>query len=327
VALVLIATLSFLLWLGTRSSPQLAIAVAIWVAVVVDAVVARNALRDVTIELLANPLVTTADPFTCTVRVTGARRPVVLVPATRPSLQRFLIEGPEPGVLVLAPRRRGVVHTLVVDAIVVGPIGLMECARRHRVQLATSVTIGPAPVPHDVDWPIPRAVGFGPNESAPIGDDLHRTIRPYQRGDLRRRVHWKATAHHGSLMVKESDGTGVAMLRIVVQLDTPGVAAEMALERASYVASAALRRGWHTELVTVQPRQVPSAPAPPLGSPFGAVPLELTATLGTTHVVARAVRDERAVLTMLATACYGSIAIPTGRGRTYVVTIEGDRWL
>jgi uncharacterized protein (DUF58 family) len=325
-ALAFTATLSCVLWLVTRSSPQLAIGVAIWVTIVVDAAVAHRAMRDVEIELLANPLLVTTDPFACTVRVTGGRRPVVLMPATRPSVQRFLVEGPEPGLLVLAPRRRGVVHTLVVDATTVGPIALVECGRRFRVRLSTSVTIGPAPVPHEVDWPTPRAVGFGLTESAPVGDDLYRSIRPYRRGDSRRRVHWKASAHHGSLMVKESDGTGVASLRIIVQLDGPGVGAELALERAAFVAVSALRRSWNTELVTVQPRTVPSSPAPRLGSPFGAVPIELTPLLGSTHVVAHALHDERSVVSTLATACYGPVAARKHAGLTYLVSTSGDRW-
>jgi uncharacterized protein (DUF58 family) len=325
--LALLGVLAFVLWLVTRAAPQLVVGAAIGTVLVVDAVSARRAMKAVHIDLLANPLLTTADPFACTVRVTGARRPVVLTPATRPSVQRFLVEGPEAGMVVLAPRRRGVVHTLVVDASAVGPIGLVECARRFRVRLGTSVTIGPVPRPHPVEWPVPRAVGFGLTESAPVGDDLHRTVRPYLRGDSRRRVHWKASAHHGRLMVKESDGTGVALLRVVVQLDTPGVAAEMALERASFVAVSALGRGWRTELVTVQPREVPTSPAPPLGSPFGGLSTELMPTLGTTHVVSRVVRDERAVLTVLATACYGPVTRPSQPGLTYLVGVGGDRWL
>ena len=114
------------------------------------------------------------------------------------------------------------VHTLLLDAVV------SRTHRPHRVRpsgcgypLGASITVGPTPLPHDIAWPRPRAAHFGLSESTPIGDEVYRTVRPYVRGDSRRRVHWKASAHHGSLMVKESDGTGIVSLRIVLQLDAP----------------------------------------------------------------------------------------------------------
>jgi hypothetical protein len=170
-------------------------------------------------------------------------------------------------------------------------------------------------------------VGFGPVETAPIGDELFRTIRPYVRGDSRRRVHWEASAHHGSLMVKESDGTGVTSFRIVVQLDGPGAAAEVAVARAAWLAQAGLARGWRTELVTVQPRSTPVAPASELGSPYSPPPIEIAPTLGATRVVAQPVRDERGAIAVLATAGYGSIAVGPSGTFTCVVSPGGDRWL
>lgn len=331
-ALSLLATLAVLLWLATRSAPQLAIGVAVWAAIAVDAVAARRAMRDVDVAFSANVLFSTADPLTCTVQVTGATRPVVLSPTTRPNVQRFLIDVrepgvPNPGVIVLAPRRRGLVHTLMVDAVISGPIGLIDCGKRFRIPLAASATIGPAPLPHDVKWPLPRSISFGLSDASSIGDDLYRTLRPYVRGDSRRRVHWKASAHHGALMVKESDGTGVASVRVIVQLDGPGAAAEAAVSRAAWVASEAVARGWWTELVTTQPRLTPASPPVPLGSPFGRPPLDVAPALGPTHVLTRRVAAARDVLSTLATACYGSTDQSPGHGRTYLVTSGGDRWL
>jgi uncharacterized protein (DUF58 family) len=325
--LAVLATISVLLWLATRSTPQLVIGVAIWAAIVIDAVLVWRAMRTVAVELAVPPLVTTADPLPCTVRVTGARRPLTLAPAARPNVQRFLIEGPDPGLLTLAPRRRGLVHSLMVDATVTGPLGLLDCARRIRIALLRSAVVGPEIAPHPVPFPRPRAVNFGLTESAPVGDDLFRTVRPYVRGDSRRRVHWKASAHHGSLMIKESDGTGIATLRIIVQLDGPGADSESAVARAARVATDSLARGWWTELVTIQPRTVPMAAPAGLGSPFSAPPLDLAPALGPTHVVTRRVDSEQAVLTTLATAGYGAIGIGRGRGLTYVATPNGDRWL
>ena len=218
-------------------------------------------------------------------------------------------------------------HTLLLDALIAGPIGLIECGRRMRVPLGASITVGPTPLPHDISWPRPRAAHFGLSESTPIGDEVYRSVRPYVRGDSRRRVHWKASAHHGSLMVKESDGTGIVTLRIVVQLDAPGAGAEVALAAARRTsAREALARGWSTELITTQPNAMPFASAGPLGSPFRSPPVELSPVIGPTNVVTRVVTSERAALTTLATASYG--AVPAGRpaGLTLVVTPEGDRW-
>jgi uncharacterized protein (DUF58 family) len=326
-ALALLATLSALLFLATGAAAQLAVSGAVWAAIVIDAVIARRALRDLHISLSSEPLLTTGDPMRCTVRVTGVRRAVTLTPSVRPTVQRFLVDGPEPGIVVLAPRRRGLVHTLLIDASTNGPIGLMECARRVRVRLTSTVVVGPTPLPHTVDWPRPRAISFGLVEATPVGDDLYRSVRPYVRGDCRRRVHWPATAHHGTLMVRESDGTGVVLVRIVVQLDTPGAASEAALARAAWVAESALARGWRTELVTMQPHQPPVGVASPLRSPFAPPPLDITAASGPAHVVTRRVSSERDVVATLATAMYGPITEPAHAGFTYLVTTAGDRWL
>ena len=118
-----------LLSFATDSTPQLAVAIAVLVAVAIDAITAFRSAGPVELEFSAGPLVTTSDPLSCTVRLIGARRPVVISPAVRPNVQRFLIDGDEPGLIVLAPRRRGIVHTLLLDALIAGPIGLIECGR------------------------------------------------------------------------------------------------------------------------------------------------------------------------------------------------------
>ena len=91
-ALALLATLSALLFLATGAAAQLAVSGAVWAAIVIDAVIARRALRDLHISLSSEPLLTTGDPMRCTVRVTGVRRAVTLTPSVRPTVQRFLVE-------------------------------------------------------------------------------------------------------------------------------------------------------------------------------------------------------------------------------------------
>jgi uncharacterized protein (DUF58 family) len=326
-AVLFIAFGGGVLSLLTDSRPQLVVAVALVTAVVVDAVTAYRAMRRIDITLRSDPLLTTSDPVACTLRVVGCRRPIVLTPAVRPSVQRFLVDDDRPGTIVLAPRRRGMVHTVLVDAVASGPIGLVDCGRRVRVALASSLTVGPTPLPHAIDWPRPRAVHFGLSDSTPIGDELYRSVRPYVRGDSRRRMHWKASAHRGELMVKEQEGTGIVVLRVVVALAGPSAAAEAAVSRAAFVAASALQRGWVTELVTTQPSVAPVAPSGALGSPFGPPPVEVQAVVTPTQVVARTVRSERAVWSTLATAAYGPVPVPRAQGLTIVITADGDRWV
>ena len=78
--------------------PQLAVAVAVLVAVAIDALHRVPQRGPVELEFAAGPLVTTSDPLSCTVRLIGVRRPVIIAPAVRPNVQRFLIDGGEPGI-------------------------------------------------------------------------------------------------------------------------------------------------------------------------------------------------------------------------------------
>lgn len=326
-ALLFIAIGGGLLSLVTSSRPQLLVAAALATAVGLDALTAFRTLRTIEISLRTEPLLTTSDPVPCTLRVVGPRRPIVLTPAVRPNVQRFLVEDDRPGTVVLAPRRRGVVHSVLVDAIAAGPIGLVECGRRIRVALDTSLTVGPTPLPHHIDWPRPRALHFGLADSTPRGDELYRSVRPYVRGDSRRRVHWKASAHRGELMVKEHEGTGTVVLRIVVALDGPSAAAEAAVSRAVFVAGVAAERGWITELLTNQPTVAAAAPGGSLSSPFGPPPVETLAMVSPSHIVARTAHGPRAVAATLATASYGPVPVPRVQALTVVITADGDRWV
>ena len=136
-------------------------------------------------------------------------------------------------------------------------------------------------------------------------DDLFRTIRPYVRGDDRRRVHWKATAHHGELMVRESDGLGVVRVRIVVDLGAPGPGAELAARVALHVVEEALRRHWTVDLVTLDAAgQVPVLSS--LGRTFGTPPQVIPPPLVALPTLDAPVRTRTEAGRRLATAAYGT---------------------
>lgn len=324
-AMVALAVVSLVLWLATESPPQLAIAGALIVAVLVDALTARAALARIELRLHGPADVVAGQPTEWLLRVEGVRRPVTIQPAILPRPQRLLVTDPRPGRVTMPPFVVGVVHHLVFDATASGPIGLFESGRRFRVSPTTPVHVGPAPQPISIEWPIPRAVGFGLSEVAPLGDELFRSVRPYVRGDERRRVHWKATAHHGELMVRESDGTGVVALQVVVDLGQPGPGAEVVAGHAATVAGEALAKGWRVQLVTLHAR--PVAPTiSVLGKPFGAPPVITVGPPVPMEVLARRVSSPRDISHQLSTAGFGAITVPRWPGITCTVGPRGIEW-
>ncbi|WP_354593005.1 DUF58 domain-containing protein [Frigoribacterium sp. PvP054] len=97
-----------------------------------------------------------------------------------------------------------------------------------------------------------RALGDGSRrqrEHSLAGGEDDPVTREYRRGDPMRRVHWKATARHGELMVRQEEQHGLPSARVVI-----AVAAE----------------GWSDARPTVPPstgrRSGPAAPAIPLVS-------------------------------------------------------------
>ena len=84
----------------------------------------------------------------------------------------------------------------------------------------------------------------------PIGEV--RGVRPYRSGDLRRAIHWPATAHTGSLMVTETDRQVDDPVVVDVELPPDPDEAERAAERAMATASGLLARGVPLLLVTLE---------------------------------------------------------------------------
>jgi hypothetical protein len=152
----------------------------------------------------------------------------------------------------LAVGRRGLHPTERFTVTGSGPLGLVSATRTLTVAHRPPLAAGPVPVPHELRWPAPATAATLGETRRPRGDDLFRGVRPYRAGDVRRSVHWPATARSGSLMVRETEGTGTPAVRIVVAFATAGPAAEQALGRASFAAAEALRAGWEVWLVTCE---------------------------------------------------------------------------
>jgi uncharacterized protein (DUF58 family) len=294
-------------------------------AVLVDALAAWVTVRAVTITLHGPPETVSGEESEWILTAAGIRRPVVIGPAVVPRSPRYLVRSGEPALITLPPFGRGLVHHVGVDITATGPLGLYQAGRRLLVPLGIPLPVGPRPVPIDLSWPRPRALSFGLTQGAPLGDDLFRSLRPYRRGDERRRIHWGATAHHGRLMVRELDGTGVVGLRVLVEPGLPGAMADHVTGVAASVTSAALARGWVVQLVTADgttERPDPPTPSGPFGPALPQPAFQPAATTTRTAVVA----GDRAAHHQLATAAQGPLVVGTWPGLTCRVTPGGVRW-
>lgn len=324
-ALALVGLLAGLIGLAGSSRPEMTLGATLLAAILLDALAARLTISTVDVTLHGPPEAVAGEPSEWVLHTTGLRRPVVVTPAVFPRTPRFIVRTNEPLLVTLPTMARGLVRWVVVDMTATGPLGLYQAGRRTLVPLPTPLPVGPRPVPVELDWPTPRAVGFGLNSGAPLGDELFRSIRPYQRGDERRRIHWRSTAHHGRLMVRESDGTGVVALRITVSPGHNGPEADHVTGLAADVARQALARGWRVQLVTAD-ATVPTGQPPRVRNPFkGAHPTVAFVGQGIATRTAW-VSSERAVNHQLASAVQGQIAAPPWAGLTCVIDQRGVSW-
>ena len=137
------------------------------------------------------------------------------------------------------------------------PFGLVEVRRAFSERAALVVT------PHVVQLPPVRLPGewSGSGESRPrsvaAAGEEDATIRAYRHGDDMRRVHWRATAHHGELMVRREEQPWQS--RATLLLDTrsrghtghgPTSSFEWAVTATASAATHLLSRGYAVRLLT-----------------------------------------------------------------------------
>src|SRR6185437_3884778 len=83
-----------------------------------------------------------------------------------------------------------------------------------------------------------------------LGQELFREVRDYRSGDNPRHIHWRSSAHHGRLIVKQFDAIATSETWIVLDLDSQVHAGtgerhslEYAVELAATIASFLVRCG------------------------------------------------------------------------------------
>jgi uncharacterized protein (DUF58 family) len=139
--------------------------------------------------------------------------------------------GPREVEVILNPAHRGVIDTVAVELASSAPFGILWWAREVEVVLPRPLHVAPrSAAPGPLDTQADNSSGDAPLR-VPSGAGDPRGVRPYQAGDTRRSIHWPATSHVGSLMVRETERPTDDP--IVVELDLPHdpLAAEAESER------------------------------------------------------------------------------------------------
>ncbi|HEY4928526.1 MAG TPA: DUF58 domain-containing protein [Acidimicrobiales bacterium] len=113
--------------------------------------------------------------------------------------------GSRTAVLRCTPGRRGILDTVVVEVASSAPFGLVWWARDVEVVLPRVLHVAPRTGEHDRPLASMADAHGEAVARVPSGLGEPRGVRPYTAGDPRRAVHWPATAHAGTLMVRESE--------------------------------------------------------------------------------------------------------------------------
>jgi uncharacterized protein (DUF58 family) len=197
------------------------------------------------------------------------RRPALSVSIRDPHVQPATVFLPSvgPGETLTATTkrtasRRGVVEGGAVEVASSAPFGVAEA--RRAVSAGGRTVVFPRLVPVAGLPVLGAALAGAPSgttgQRGP-GHEFHG-IREYQQGDTLRHVHWRSTARHGALTVREFEREQPAHLLVVVDTsaDTVEEAGDSALDvccsAAASVALEALGRGSGVSLAAAGPRGV-----------------------------------------------------------------------
>ncbi len=177
--------------------------------------------------------------------------PVEIRPVDPPGLPASIGHGGF-GAIDVRPERRGVLERCTLTIASAAPFGMLWWTRTVVLPLPHPLAVAPR-----VGVPARRSrAGHRPAQTALAGpgqSDDPRGVRPYERGDRRTLVHWPATAHTGSLMVRENERPGRRTVVVDGRLPADPVRAERRAARLMAEIDALLRSGAHVVLETVQP--------------------------------------------------------------------------
>jgi uncharacterized protein (DUF58 family) len=133
--------------------------------------------------------------------------------------------------VVVTPMRRGVVETLAVELASCAPFGLLWWAREVLVPLPRPMHVAPRLGESGPMVAAPDSSAGDAPRRIPAGIGEPRGVRPYRTGDTRRSVHWPATSHVGTVMVREKERPTDDPVVVEVVLPPEPAAAETESER------------------------------------------------------------------------------------------------
>jgi uncharacterized protein (DUF58 family) len=143
----------------------------------------------------------------------------------------------------LTPAHRGVVDSIAVELASCAPFGILWWAREVEIPLTRPLHVAPRSGPAaDLETRPDTPPGDAP-QRLPSGVGDPRGVRPYQAGDTRRSVHWPATSHVGSLMVREKERSTDDPIVVDLVLPVDPAAAEAEAGRAMTALGHHLARG------------------------------------------------------------------------------------
>jgi uncharacterized protein (DUF58 family) len=248
----LLAAVTWTVWQDSGSRLSLFVCAATVAVAIIDVAWALTATKRLRLTITSNPAeAIVGDTVRAAVSFAGPRQFVtVSVPSLSSDAAGAGVDVPTTAHLSGITTAREVRHNLEIEVVSRGLAGLVACARRRIVPLARPLAVGPRPLPAAESFPeLFRTWGEGQPRAALTGD-LIRGVRPYVPGDPRRRVHWRATARVGDLVVKEVDELGAPRLLLGLDMGGGGAAGERAAGRAAWYALEALRRGYAVTLAT-----------------------------------------------------------------------------
>jgi len=158
--------------------------------------------------------------------------------------------GTRPVIVTCTPARRGVLDTAVIAVASSAPFGLLWWSKDVELELPRLVHVAPRSGARDQALSSSSdAHGEAPIR-VPSGIGEPRGVRPYAPGDARRSVHWPATAHAGTLMVRESERQTDEPIVVELVLPVDPAAAELEAERMMAAVTECLARRTPVVLIT-----------------------------------------------------------------------------
>lgn len=213
-----------------------------------------------------------------TVRNVGRGRTSTLlladqVPADLGADARVVLDRVEPGGArtarySLQAQRRGRFTVGPLRVTAVDPFGLVRVTRAFRT--GDPVLVIPAVVPLDSAALRADHLGRGDGSTATLSARGHDDVVPrdYRTGDDLRRIHWRATARTGDLMVRREEQPWTHHASVIVDLRAerhagtgPTSSLEAALSATASIAVHLLRRGWRLRLMATDGRVLVSSTA------------------------------------------------------------------